>query len=127
MPITGLPDKVDIFQYLPVSDGAGGLKQGSKSYVYKELSARLSKMDAASQLKEFGFAGKKAWKVVLPYSKDLINTGDFFLSLSVNASDSVVEQGEIFRVLASRHQRTDIGTFHHTSAVIEKDEQAEAR
>ena len=127
MPITGLVDKVDIFQYIPISDGAGGLKQGSKSYVYKEISARLSKMDAASQLKEFGFAGKKAWKVVLPYSRDLKNTGDFFLSLSPTAPASVVEQGEIFRVIASRHQRNDTGQFHHTSAVVEKDEQAEAR
>lgn len=127
MPITGLPDLVDIFQYLPISDGAGGLKQGSKSYLCKNTPARLSKMDASSQIKEFGIAGKKAWRVLLPYLETLTNTGDFFLSLSVSAQKSVVEPTEIFRFLYSRPQRDDNGVYHHTTGFLEKDEQAEAR
>jgi len=125
MSIGGMTDKVDIFTYTLVSDGAGGLVQDTKDYLYQNIYARISIMDAKTQLEWFGFSGKKLWKVLLQYSRLLDNVGEYYITLNVASPTSVVNQGEIFRIIESRHQRNESNVFHHTSLAIEKDESAE--
>ncbi len=124
--IGGMTDKVDIFKYELGDDGAGGVSQGNKDYLYQNIFARISVMDAKTQQEWFGFSGKKIWKVLLQHSRLLNNDGEYYLILNITSPTSVVNQGEIFRIIESRHQRNESNSYHHTSLAIERDEQAEA-
>lgn len=123
--IAGMTDHVNIFKYLLEDDGAGGLVQDEVDYVYEDIYARISVMTTDKQLKWFGFAGKELWLVLLQYSPLILLTGDYYLELSSLSPTSVIEQGQIYRVLKSRHQRDESNNYHHTSLAIERDESAE--
>ena len=121
----GMTDEVNIFKYLMEDDGAGGEVQGEPDYLYEQVRARISVLTAEKQLKWFGFAGKELWLVILQHSPNIPLTGDYYLELHYNSPTSVIELGQIYRILKSRHQRDETGIFHHTSLVIERDESAE--
>lgn len=123
--VAGLVDLVNIFSYNLVDDEAGGLTQSSKVLLYTRVWARISVMTSEMQQTQFGFAGKELWRVLVEYSPCITNIGKFYLQLHSDSTPSVISSGGIYRIISSRHQRTEHNVWHHTSLVIEHDEQAE--
>ena len=121
--MNGLNDRIDVFRYTLVDDGAGGEMLDDEDILYNNKPARLSTMNAEMQMKELGFTGKQLWRVIMEYSSLLLDlTGDVYVRLSYNAPESVILQGINYRVLKSRRQRDENNVSHHTSLIIEKDE-----
>jgi len=76
-PIYGLAHRVDVIRFADADDGAGGIvPKGSEAVVYAGRKCRLTMLDPEEEIKDFGQAGGKHWRVLMEYSPN-VREADF--------------------------------------------------
>ena len=123
---SGLVDRIDIFRYTTVDDGAGGVREDSEETIHTKVPARATLLDSETALKELGYSDKNCWRVITYAKLDLNNDGDKFVKVSSNKSSLVLSSNRVYRVVKFRSQRNDVGAHHHNSLIIQQEKDRNA-
>lgn len=114
------PDSISVYTRPLVSDDAGGESLGDVVSVYSALPARISVLQAKDELKEFGTASGRYWKVMASPAP-LINypTQQYFVQVLAQTSGLLIT-GREYQVVKARQQRTENSSPHHTTIFLQE-------
>jgi hypothetical protein len=128
IPIIGLAHLVNITRKRDVDDGAGGIDAGEPLTVYANQRGRIAAMTDEDEQLRFGNVTGQRWSVVMIYSPDIKRQD--FLSLSPASIEAPIDRcnpdnGKVqeYRINYVKKQIDDGGAMHHTSLVIELEDQ----
>jgi len=119
IPIFGLAHIVAVNRYSRVSDGLGGIKDGVATAIYTAMRCRVTTLDKADadKLGLSGYDSAKTYKIFAAYSPNVQRD-----DIVVFANANIPAPTGNYRVTWLKHQIDDVGAFHHTSLVVEKDD-----
>jgi len=112
----GLVHKVDVFDTVSVSDGAGGLVARRNATIYANRKSRISMLSLdKDEAKGYGLDTGDYWQVVMEYSPLVAKSQ--FISISA-ASKAMAPDGD-YRIVWQRPHQTEIGAWHHHQIICE--------
>jgi len=121
-PLYGMVNKMTVVRIANADDGAGGLTpSGSETVIYEDRDCRIALMSDEDQQQLFGNASRYRWKCLCPYSPDIQKSD--FIRIAAGAYPYDLTGQTDYRVCWVRPQQDDRGGLHHTSFVMELEDQ----
>lgn len=120
IPIYGLVHLVDVKSLVEADDGAGGITVTEKNKL-SSVVCRVTTLTAKDAQEVFGLASGEYWKIICDGTPNIERSD--IVKLSAKSATASIDANIPYRVLKTKKQIDHIGSLHHLSLIVEREDQ----